>query len=552
MPRNSSGTYTLPNSAVVTGTPISSSDENTTRNDIASELTNSLDRTGRGGMTGAFRAADGSSGVPGIAFTSDTNTGMWRNGADDWSMGCGGTEVARLTATSFLLNAPAMVPLSPSQITSNQNDYAPTGIAAASLLRLSTDASRDITGLTTGVSGRLVCIHNVGSNNIVLKDESASSTAANRFALQSDITLSADGVVIFQYDATTSRWRANGLQASAFIQTLLDDVDAATARATLAAAGSGAATASGLTMSTSRLLGRTTASTGAIEEISVGARLTLSSGSLSSSGGVTARSSNTILAAADNGKTFAATSTFTQTLTAAATLADGWYCDYRNNGTGIITFDPNASETINGATTLAIYPGEACRIICDGSNFQALFLSRGLVLIGSSTASGAASVAFTAGIDSSFDEYQIHFHDVTFSNAAGSTGVWLRVSEDGGSTWKSGGTDYTYSYFYIGAAGGSAVGANSTGDSKIIMTADAGNSSNKPGSGLAVFGLPSGTTNRKMVFTDTCAIASDGNSYRTTGNGSYKGTTNAINGFQVLPSTGNLTGTFYLYGLRKG
>ena len=45
--------------------------------------------------------------------------------------------------------------------------------------------------------------------------------------------------------------------------------------------GKGAVTSSGLTMSTARLLGRTTAATGAIEEISVGASLTLSAGSLS-------------------------------------------------------------------------------------------------------------------------------------------------------------------------------------------------------------------------------------------------------------------------------
>lgn len=43
----------------------------------------------------------------------------------------------------------------------------------------------------------------------------------------------------------------------------------------------GLATASGLTLSTSRLLGRTTAATGAIEEISVGTGLSLSAGSLS-------------------------------------------------------------------------------------------------------------------------------------------------------------------------------------------------------------------------------------------------------------------------------
>ncbi len=56
---------------------------------------------------------------------------------------------------------------------------------------------------------------------------------------------------------------------------------AANARTNLGAAASGAATASGLTMATSRLLGRTTASTGAIEEITVGSGLSLSAGTLS-------------------------------------------------------------------------------------------------------------------------------------------------------------------------------------------------------------------------------------------------------------------------------
>jgi hypothetical protein len=83
-----------------------------------------------------------------------------------------------------------------------------------------------------------------------------------------------------------------------------------------------------------------------------------------------ARSSNTILAAADHGKTFVATSSFTQTLTAAATLGDGWGVQYRNDGTGIITLDPNGSETIDGATTITLPPGAGVRIRCDGSNFK--------------------------------------------------------------------------------------------------------------------------------------------------------------------------------------
>src|SRR6185436_7728112 len=57
---------------------------------------------------------------------------------------------------------------------------------------------------------------------------------------------------------------------------------------TLEGAASGAITSSGLTQATARLLGRTTASTGAIEEITVGTGLSLAAGSLTAtaSGGV--------------------------------------------------------------------------------------------------------------------------------------------------------------------------------------------------------------------------------------------------------------------------
>jgi len=50
-------------------------------------------------------------------------------------------------------------------------------------------------------------------------------------------------------------------------------------------AGAGSITTSGLTQTTSRLLGRTTAGTGAVEEITVGTGLSLSAGTLATSGG---------------------------------------------------------------------------------------------------------------------------------------------------------------------------------------------------------------------------------------------------------------------------
>lgn len=108
--------------------------------------------------------------------------------------------------------------VSPTQITGDQNNYNPTGLATANTLRLSSDASRNITGLAGGTDGRLLLIHNVGAQNIVLKDEDAASTAANRFALTGDFTLLPDAVCLLQYDSTSSRWRLIGGGAGAFIE----------------------------------------------------------------------------------------------------------------------------------------------------------------------------------------------------------------------------------------------------------------------------------------------------------------------------------------------
>ena len=82
-----------------------------------------------------------------------------------------------------------------------------------------------------------------------------------------------------------------------------------------------------------------------------------------------ARTSNTILDADDNSVLIDASGTFTQTFTAAGTLASGWFCFIRNSGTGEITLDPNSSETIDGLASYIMYPGEVRLVQCDGSNF---------------------------------------------------------------------------------------------------------------------------------------------------------------------------------------
>ncbi len=104
--------------------------------------------------------------------------------------------------------------ITPPEITSNRNDYDPDGFADASVLRLSSDASRAITGLQAAADGRLVAIQNAGSNAIILRNEDAASSSANRFATASDITLAAAQCAVLQYDAAASRWRALAAPAS--------------------------------------------------------------------------------------------------------------------------------------------------------------------------------------------------------------------------------------------------------------------------------------------------------------------------------------------------
>lgn len=86
MPRNSSGIYTLPTgNPVITGTIIESDGwANPTLADLAAELTNSLDRAGRGGMTGPFGIVDGTPTAPGLRWTTDPNNGLYRAGSDNW------------------------------------------------------------------------------------------------------------------------------------------------------------------------------------------------------------------------------------------------------------------------------------------------------------------------------------------------------------------------------------------------------------------------------------------------------------------------------------
>lgn len=95
--RNSSGVYSSPSGNFVTQTTISSSVMNGKLNDIGTELTSSLDRSGRGAMLAPLQCYSGSVSTPGLTFSSDTGSGLYRIGSHDIGFAINGTKVEEWT-----------------------------------------------------------------------------------------------------------------------------------------------------------------------------------------------------------------------------------------------------------------------------------------------------------------------------------------------------------------------------------------------------------------------------------------------------------------------
>jgi len=77
---------------------------------------------------------------------------------------------------------------------------------------------------------------------------------------------------------------------------------------------------------------------------------------------------------ADWGKTilFNSATAITVTLSAVATLGDGFWCKFKNIAAGVVTLDPNSSETIDGLTTLDVAQYGFGELHCTGSVLHTL------------------------------------------------------------------------------------------------------------------------------------------------------------------------------------
>lgn len=172
----------------------------------------------------------------------------------------------------------------------------------------------------------------------------------------------------------------------------------------------------------------------------------------------------------------------------------------------------------------------------------------GLTLIESKTASSSATIDFTTGIDSTYDEYQIHYWDVM--PATDNVALWLQVSKDAGVNWRSTAGDYRHSVGYVNTV--NTGNTNSASDTKIQINRGVGNASNRGCAGQITFWNPSGTSRNKWFQLFGQHVDNTGVPEASNGRGAFILDNAAINGIRLLFSSGNIaSGTFKLYGVKK-
>ena len=126
--------------------------------DVADALTNSLSRTGAGGMLAPFRIADGSVSGPGLSYLNETNTGLYRASSGSVWMSVLGVNTAQFStvgltvaagkALTVLGNASASGTLSITGATTLASTLAVTGAITAT-----GGVVGNVTGNVTAASG---------------------------------------------------------------------------------------------------------------------------------------------------------------------------------------------------------------------------------------------------------------------------------------------------------------------------------------------------------------------------------------------------------------
>jgi hypothetical protein len=163
-----------------------------------------------------------------------------------------------------------------------------------------------------------------------------------------------------------------------------------------------------------------------------------------------------------------------------------------------------------------------------------------VVLISTQTASSSADITFT-GLSSAYSLYAVHLTAVV--PASNNVFLYFRTSTDGGSSYDSGASDYSYDIHSSGTS------ASATTTRVVLHGNQTGNAANEMFNGIVEIYNPSATT--ETFIGGRFTMKDNTGSLRV---GSVAGVRNSaadVDAIQFLFSTGNIaSGTFKLYGYK--
>lgn len=248
--------------------------------------------------------------------------------------------------------------------------------------------------------------------------------------------------------------------------------------------------------------------------------------------------------AADDGKLIVASgaSSWTLSLLAAATAGDGFWFSLFNNGTGVVTVDPDGAELINGAASLTVGPQEGAEIRCDGTGWYAR-LNGAVQKLAAGTAATGASLEFT-GMVSAFRRYELVFDGLR--PATDNVTLLLQFSDSGG--YKTGASDYAWSLVATSEAGADG-GVGDDADTEIEIAQSCGNLAAEQIAGVIEV-IPTYGSRAQALFRWS-RVTQAPTYYTGFGGGQYRAGTITMTAFRLMFSSGNIANVNYtLYGHR--
>jgi hypothetical protein len=168
--------------------------------------------------------------------------------------------------------------------------------------------------------------------------------------------------------------------------------------------------------------------------------------------------------------------------------------------------------------------------------------SGNLVLIESQVISVAqAAVEFKTNV-TGYDVYHLIYYDLTCTALAAN--LLYRFSTDGGSSYDSGGNYQNSGYAAVAGGGLSRIGGGGETNGILVYALDGG-----PTCGDANFFLLSVNGSNKGVISNWVSNAS-GIGFMNGQQACTYQNTSVVNAFEIFPTSGNITGTFKLYGVQ--